>query len=59
VPGGNFPTMAPAPAWEKELGRPVITTNGAALWAMVKLMGADVKLPGLGKLLEDMPALPG
>lgn len=58
VPGGNFPTMAHAPAWEKELGRPVITTNGAALWAMVKMMKADVKLPGLGKLLEDMPALP-
>jgi maleate isomerase len=55
VPGGNFPTMRHVAAWEREFGKPVITTNGAALWAMLGLMGADVKLPGLGRLLAEMP----
>src|ERR1700724_1423480 len=27
VPGGNFPTMAFVPDWEREFGKPVITTN--------------------------------
>jgi maleate cis-trans isomerase len=52
VPGGNFPTMAFVPAWEREFGRPVITTNGAALWAMMRMMEVSEKLPGLGRLLE-------
>jgi maleate isomerase len=55
VPGGNFPTMSFVPAWEKEFGKPVITTNQAALWAMMKLMGVRETLPGLGRLLEEMP----
>ena len=27
MPGGNFPTMASIPAWEREFKKPVITTN--------------------------------
>jgi arylmalonate decarboxylase len=56
VPGGNFPTMSFVPAWEKELSRPVITTNQAALWAMMGIMKVSEKLPGLGRLLAEMPA---
>jgi maleate isomerase len=56
VPGGNFPTMSFVPAWEREFGKPVITTNQAALWAMMHIMDANEKLPGLGRLLEEMPA---
>ena len=52
VPGGNFPTMASIPAWEREFGKPVITTNQAALWAMMRALGSKDTLPGLGKLLE-------
>lgn len=55
VPGGNFPTMSAVEGWEREFGKPVITTNGAALWAMMRIMGAPDKLPGLGRLLETMP----
>lgn len=51
VPGGNFPTMRSIPAWEKEFGKPVIATNTAAIWAMMRLLGIKEKLPGLGKLL--------
>ncbi len=56
VPGGNFPTMAFVPEWEREFGKPVITTNQAALWAMFRVMGVTERLPGLGRLLETMPA---
>jgi maleate isomerase len=52
VPGGNFPTMASVPEWEREFGKPVITTNQAALWAMMRQLGSKDRLPGLGKLLE-------
>ena len=51
VPGGNFPTMPSVAAWEEEFGKPVITTNQAALWAMMRVMKMDEKLPGLGRLL--------
>ena len=51
VPGGNFPTMSFVPAWEAEFGKPVITTNQAALWAMMGMMGAREPLPDLGRLL--------
>jgi maleate isomerase len=56
VPGGNFPTMSFVTGWEREFGKPVITTNGAALWAMMAVMGARDKLPGLGRLLETLPS---
>ena len=52
VPGGNFPTMPFIPAWEREFGKPVITTNQAALWAMMRIMGVREPLPGLGRLLS-------
>jgi maleate isomerase len=55
VPGGNFPTMQSVPNWETEFKKPVITTNQAALWAMMRTLGSKDRLAGLGKLLE-MPA---
>jgi maleate cis-trans isomerase len=55
VPGGNFPTMASIPAWEAEFKKPVVTTNQAALWLMLRRIGSKDRIPGLGKLLE-MPA---
>jgi maleate isomerase len=55
VPGGNFPTMSFVPAWEAEFRKPVITTNQAALWAMMRIMNARDPLPGLGRLLQLMP----
>jgi arylmalonate decarboxylase len=57
VPGGNFPTMPFIADWERAVGKPVITTNQATLWAMIQMMRADEKLPGFGRLLEEMPAI--
>ncbi len=53
VPGGNFPTMRHIAEWERRFGKPVITTNQAALWAMLRVMGVSAPLPGLGRLLEQ------
>ena len=52
VPGGNFPTMASIAGWEREFGKPVVTTNQAALWATIRRLGSADRLPGLGRLLE-------
>lgn len=57
VPGGNFPTMPFISDWERAIGKPVITTNQAALWAMIQIMRADEKLPSFGRLLKEMPAI--
>ncbi len=56
VPGGNFPTMRHIATWERQFGKPVITTNQAALWAVMRVMKLDLPLPGLGRLLEQCPA---
>jgi maleate cis-trans isomerase len=56
VPGGNFPTMASLDAWESELKKPVVTTNGASLWAMLRLLGTGDRIPGYGRLLAEAPA---
>jgi maleate isomerase len=52
VPGGNFPTMVSIPEWEREFKKPVVTTNQAAVWAMLRRIGAKDRISGLGKLLE-------
>jgi maleate cis-trans isomerase len=52
VPGGNFPTMAFIGEWEREFNKPVVTTNQAALWGVLKRLGSADRIPGLGRLLE-------
>ena len=56
VPGGNFPTMQHVAGWEKQFGKPVITTNQAGLWSVLNVMDVRDPLPGLGRLLAEMPA---
>jgi maleate cis-trans isomerase len=55
VPGGNFPTMPHIAGWEQAFGKPVITTNQAALWAMLRVMNISEPVRGLGRLLELPP----
>lgn len=55
VPGGNFPTMNSIAAWERRFAKPVITTNQAALWAILRAMRISTPLMGKGRLLEQMP----
>ena len=55
VPGGNFPTMPSIAAWEREFGKPVVTTNQAAVWGMLRTLGSSDRFPGFGRLLEEVP----
>jgi len=55
VPGGNFPTMDRIAAWEQQFGKPVITTNQAALWAVLRAMRISAPLSGKGRLLQQIP----
>jgi maleate isomerase len=56
VPGGNFPTVDWIAPWERQFGKPVITTNQAALWAVLQAMKISKPLPSWGRLLAQMPA---
>jgi maleate cis-trans isomerase len=55
VPGGNFPTMPSIEAWEREFKRPVVTTNQASFWAMLRAFKSTDRLPSFGRLLADLP----
>jgi maleate isomerase len=55
IPGGNFPTMDWIAPWEQQFGKPVITTNQAALWAILRAMRINTPLSGKGRLLEEIP----
>jgi maleate cis-trans isomerase len=55
VPGGNFPTMTSIAAWEQEFGKPVVTTNQASFWAMLRHFNTGDRLPTFGRLLAEVP----
>ena len=55
VPGANFPTMLAIAAWEREFGKPVVTSTQASVWAMARQLGGE-RIPGYGRLLEQLPA---
>src|SRR5207247_7030231 len=56
VPGGNFPTMPSVAAWEREFKKPVVTTNQASVWAMLRAFNSADRLPAFGRLLAETPA---
>jgi maleate isomerase len=56
VPGGNFPTMTSIAGWEREFGKPIVTTNQASFWAMLRAFDAGERIPGFGRLLAEAPA---
>jgi arylmalonate decarboxylase len=56
VPGGNFPTMSSIASWEQEFGKPVVTTNQASFWAMLRAFESTDRLNAFGRLLAELPA---
>jgi maleate cis-trans isomerase len=56
VPGGNFPTLSSIAAWEREFQKPVVTTNQASFWAMLRAFNSDERLLGYGRLLAELPS---
>src|SRR5438045_5465421 len=55
VPGGNFPTMASIAGREAEFDKPVVTTNQASFWAMLRAFNPGDRLPTFGRLLAEVP----
>jgi arylmalonate decarboxylase len=55
VPGGNFPTLTSIASWELEFNKPVVTTNQASFWAMLRAFNTGDRLPTFGRLLEEVP----
>lgn len=56
VPGGNFPTLPSIATWEAEFKKPVVTTNQASFWAMLRMLDRSATVPGYGRLLAEAPA---
>src|SRR3954464_15428847 len=50
VPGGNFPTMSSIAGWEQEFDKPIVTTNQASFWAMLRTFNTGDRLPTFGRL---------
>ncbi len=53
IPGGNMPCLQIAPELERELNKPVVTTNQAGIWALLRHLGGFQQLDGRGLLLEN------
>ncbi|MEA3195760.1 MAG: maleate isomerase [Betaproteobacteria bacterium] len=53
VAGGALPTLHMIDGWEKRLGKPVVTTNQVAMWAIFGALGGGETLPGYGRLLSE------
>jgi maleate cis-trans isomerase len=56
VVGGNFPTMGAIADWERRFGKPVVTTNQATIWAILRTLDPAARLPGYGRLLDLLPS---
>lgn len=55
---GNWWTAAIVEPLEATIGKPVLTTNNMALWAVLRMIGGHASVPGFGRLLREMPAVP-
>ncbi|MDE0941720.1 MAG: hypothetical protein OSB58_04690 [Alphaproteobacteria bacterium] len=53
IPGGNMPCLSIVEEMEAELGKPVVTTNQAGIWGLLRHLGSVDHLPGLGRLLQE------
>lgn len=51
MPGGNMPCLGAVEELEQRLGKPVITTNAAGIWALLRRFGGYAGIEGFGVLL--------
>ena len=49
----DFPTLRLIPMLEEELGIPVVTSNQATFWAMLRTIGVDDRFEAFGRLLSQ------
>jgi maleate isomerase len=55
IVGGNFATMGAIAAWERRFNKPIVTTNQATMWAIFRALDPTARLPGYGRLLDELP----
>jgi maleate isomerase len=55
MPGGNMPCLALAEEIEALIGKPMVSTNQAGMWALLRLFGMENRIQGAGRLLRDRP----
>jgi maleate cis-trans isomerase len=51
--GTGLPTVAMLETLERDLGKPVISSNQACLWRALRLAGVGAAVPGFGRLLRE------
>ena len=49
----NFGTLPIIESLEKKLGKPVVTSNSASMWKMLRLVGDKSAVPGGGRLFRE------
>lgn len=49
----DFASLEALPRLERELSKPVISSNTATLWAALRAAGVDTRIPGFGRLLQE------
>ena len=49
----NLRTLEIIESLEQELGKPVVTSNQASMWSMLRLAGANHAIAGAGRLFRD------
>jgi maleate cis-trans isomerase len=53
ISGTGLPTAGVLERLERELGKPVISSNQACLWRALRLAGVGEPVPGFGRLLSE------
>jgi len=49
----NFPTLGIIESMERKLGKPIIASNQASMWKMLRLVGDKREVPGAGRLFRE------
>jgi len=49
----NFPTLAIIEKMEQKLGKPIVASNQASMWKMLRLLGDKRVVPGAGRLFRE------
>jgi maleate cis-trans isomerase len=53
ISGTGLPTVGMLERLERELGKPVISSNQACLWRALRLAGVGEPVTGFGRLLRE------
>jgi len=49
----SFPTLGIIESMERKLGKPIVASNQASMWKMLRLVGDKRAVPGAGRLFHD------